>query len=186
MSDSTYAPKSEYSALIIDPEFGHYLTELFGEPAGTPAPSDSGIPTNPFNVTHAMFDPISKSLLSMHFRNPRFTNQNWNVPLPAYQILRISRTFILLVVRYMAYPSKFASQDFLAFQKISADGCPCYLNPLHANFVDIDAKTKAHHSYPTAEAGGQSRSTPVQARSKLLLKRYPSPTTEPKNFPLIS
>lgn len=61
MSASTYGPKSGYSGLIIDPEFGSYLQELFGVANGTSAPSDSGPPTNPFNITRTVFDAISRS-----------------------------------------------------------------------------------------------------------------------------
>ena len=52
------------SVLQITPEFGSYLAELYeGAPSGNfsqPAPSDSGVPTNPFKVSANMFANISK------------------------------------------------------------------------------------------------------------------------------
>lgn len=56
------------SVLQITPEFGSYLAELYeGTPSGNfsqPAPSDSGIPTNPFNVSANMFANICKCIIN--------------------------------------------------------------------------------------------------------------------------
>jgi hypothetical protein len=65
----TSRPSNGYSYLTIDPQFGSYLQELFGGLNGTRAPSDSGTPTNPFNVNSTLFDAISKSFFSGSFRN---------------------------------------------------------------------------------------------------------------------
>lgn len=61
ISNSASAPGSGYNSLTIDPEFGDYLVELLGGPTGSRAPSDSGTPTNPFNVTRVPFDAICES-----------------------------------------------------------------------------------------------------------------------------
>jgi hypothetical protein len=54
------------SILGIGPNFAFYLEVLYGvAPAGNSsqgAPSDSGLPTNPFNVTQDMFNTIGKCL----------------------------------------------------------------------------------------------------------------------------
>jgi hypothetical protein len=60
------------NVLQITPEFGLYLEELYlGAPSGNlsqPAPSDSGVPTNPFNVSANMFANICKSHLDRLFK----------------------------------------------------------------------------------------------------------------------
>jgi hypothetical protein len=62
------ASNTLYRSLTIDPEFGGYIDAIMGVADDGPplASSDSGIPTNPFNVTRSPFDSISESLLSMH------------------------------------------------------------------------------------------------------------------------
>jgi hypothetical protein len=101
MSDSTYNTNSGYSGLTIDPEFGSYLQELFGGPTGNPGPSDSGIPTNPFNVTRIPFDAISEPFpphLCSNSEDIDLQNQIWNVPLLEDRILRILQISTLLAV----------------------------------------------------------------------------------------
>ncbi|KAH8585295.1 hypothetical protein B0O99DRAFT_749133 [Bisporella sp. PMI_857] len=62
ISGSTYSSNTGQSILTISPDYGTYLLELFnGAPSdnSTRAPSDSGFPTNPFNVSANMFRNIS-------------------------------------------------------------------------------------------------------------------------------
>lgn len=62
IADANQTSISQYTGLLIDPDFGHYLREIFDPSyADEPrAPSDSGAPTNPFNVTAEMFRAISE------------------------------------------------------------------------------------------------------------------------------
>ncbi|KAE9366335.1 hypothetical protein N431DRAFT_386647 [Stipitochalara longipes BDJ] len=62
ISGITYFSTSP-NTLTINPDFGFYLGELYEDaPSGNasqPAPSDSGVPTNPFNVSRSMFGSIN-------------------------------------------------------------------------------------------------------------------------------
>jgi hypothetical protein len=64
------------SILGIGPNFAFYLEVLYGvAPAGNSsqgAPSDSGLPTNPFNVTQDMFNTIGKCLPYGVFQSAKY------------------------------------------------------------------------------------------------------------------
>jgi hypothetical protein len=71
ISGSTYSSNTGQSILTISPDYGTYLLELFnGAPSdnSTRAPSDSGFPTNPFNVSANMFRNISKCFPTVYSR----------------------------------------------------------------------------------------------------------------------
>jgi hypothetical protein len=74
ISGLTYDDSSP-SILAISPDFGYYLSELYvnAPPASSsqPASSDSGIPTNPFNVSASMFGNISKCRPHSFFNSPK-------------------------------------------------------------------------------------------------------------------